>query len=143
MSYQNNVSYSLIMHTNAMPNHLNWPISKVTMLLKRIFALLTIAIAFSLMSCKKEGSDKNKSNFSYVQTSCADVWGYGRSHEESLMNCVKYLSDNGIVVENYYVNVTPLAIICSACPCVTGIVYKVFVNEQYTPKMLALGFVQP
>ncbi len=107
-------------------------------MLKTVLAMLTIATALSLVSCKKENINK----FSYKQTGCADVWGYNGTTAESLIKCVTYLSDNGIVVKNYHFIDEKPGSVCLACTCTTGIVYKVFVDEKYADKILALGFVR-
>jgi hypothetical protein len=76
----------------------------------------------------------------HMQTQCADVWGYGKTNEESITVLKKYLLQQQIIAETIALQPTGEEAICDACNCSRGFVFHVWVENRYVNSLLKEGF---
>lgn len=112
--------------------------------MKQLYLLLIFLPV--LWGCSKiPGSgDKMPENvYLYNQTQCSDKWGYGQADGEMAKKLKTYLESKQITVISITITSPPGdMVVCQACSCSTGRVFKVVVAESDLDKLKAEGFHQ-
>ncbi|MBI2729567.1 MAG: hypothetical protein HYX40_02235 [Sphingobacteriales bacterium] len=103
--------------------------------MKRLSIILLLLLF--LGSCDKTPEKA----FVYGQTQCADKWGYGANDAETITKLKIYFESKQIKVLSVSLSSTlGDLVVCQACICPTGRVFKVMVEESDIEKLMAEGF---
>jgi hypothetical protein len=95
--------------------------------LSAVFILLT-----GMISCNKKGlgpddgcepSPFKKTSLKYIQTQCADVWGYGNTDSATIKMAYRYLDSLGLLDQTSWFTINnDIAQLnnCTSCTCASG-----------------------
>lgn len=85
--------------------------------------------------------DTRQPRLKYLQTHCADRWGYGPTDEATIHKTQRYLDSLGLPPQQLLLQAENSPELCLSCGCKTGKVFHVRSEELKVPQYEALGFI--
>ncbi|WP_207433853.1 hypothetical protein [Sabulibacter ruber] len=117
---------------------------------KILFQIFALGLLLQFSACQipesqvGEGDDAFATGqwLAYTDTQCADPWGYCNKNPDERVCVKEYVEKQGYTVAD--ITSTPnqesSGVVCTACNCPSGRVFKVKVAEEDVTKLLAVGF---
>ena len=114
-------------------------------LIQTILLIILLSCNSILTSQKSKTTHSVKSKNEYIQvkyeeTSCGPSWLILNDDKKTKLNLLSYLKSKSIVAEDIIISGKKYEMVCMACICKTGRIFKITINMKDLLKAIEQGF---